>query len=208
MGTVSLISPVAMHSLQNILTTIRTVMSREQIRTYVEPLSVPMRISVVADGNCTCGNAQFTTHINHDQNWCGQGTDTHIRWTPICSFAHICGGRWELFHWYHVWKCTVYNTDQPRSELLWAGNRYAHTLNPYLLQCAYLWWPMGTVRVRGNTCCHYEKSWHVWNFDLLLLAQIRVAPICNNDIFRRGNVCLWCSDFSAVFAQLQTRPRM
>ena len=47
-------------------------MSREQIRTDVEPLSVPMRISVVADGNCfpdiTCGNAQFTTHINDDQN--------------------------------------------------------------------------------------------------------------------------------------------
>ena len=160
MGTVSLISPVAMHSLQHTLTTIRTVMSREQIRTYVEPLSVPMRISVVADGNCTCGNAQFTTHINHDQNCYEQGTDTHIRWTPICSNAHICGGRWEQ------------------------------------------------LELGGDTCCHYEKSWHVWNFDLLLLAQIRVAPICNNDIFRRGNVCLWCSDFSAVFAQLQTRPRM
>ena len=58
-------------------------MSREQIRTYVEPLSVPMRISVVADGNCvtdiTCGYAQFTTHINHDQNCYEQGTDTHRR---------------------------------------------------------------------------------------------------------------------------------
>ena len=79
MGTV----PVAMHSLQHTLTTIRTVVGREQIRTYVEPLSVPMRISVVADGNCftdiTCGNAQFTTQINRDQNCYEQGTDTHIR---------------------------------------------------------------------------------------------------------------------------------
>ena len=58
-----------------------------------------MRISVVADANCvtdiTCGYAQFTTHINHDQNCYEQGTDTHMRWTPICSYAHICGGWWE-----------------------------------------------------------------------------------------------------------------
>ena len=34
-------------------------------------------------------------HSFQHQNCYQQGTDTHRRWAPICSNAHICGGRWE-----------------------------------------------------------------------------------------------------------------